>query len=250
MIETATFDDVLLLRLAHGKASAFDIELLDELQRRFDGAASSGARAIVLTGTGGIFSAGVDLFRLTKEGRPYVERFVPLLSAMLESLFMVPVPVVSAVNGHAIAGGFILNAAADYRIMAAGNGRIGVTELLVGVPFPALAFEIVRFATPSHHVEELVYTGKTVLPDEALAKGLVDEVVDATSLQERALTVARQLAAIPPKAFAIVKRQLRSPFVARARELAREDRQSLDIWADPATHEHIRGYLERTVAKK
>ena len=248
MIETATYDDVLVLRLAHGKASAFDIELLEALQRRFED--TKGARAVVLTGTGSIFSAGVDLFRLTKEGRPYVERFVPALSAMLESLFTLPVPVVAAVNGPAIAGGVILNAAADYRIMAAGNGRIGVPELLVGVPFPALALEIVRFATPSHHIEEFVYTGKTVLPDEALAKGIVDEVVDATSLQDRALALARQFAAVPAKAFAITKRQLRAPFVARARELAQEDRQSLDIWADPATHEHIRGYLERTVAKK
>jgi enoyl-CoA hydratase len=245
MIETSRHDDVLVLRLAHGKASAFDVELLDELQQRFT---NVDARAVVLTGTGSIFSAGVDLYRLTKEGRPYVERFVPLLSSMLETLFTCPVPVVSAVNGHAIAGGFILNAVADYRIMAAGDGRIGVPELLVGVPFPALALEIVRFATPG--VEEMVYTGKTVLPEEALAKGIVHEIVDPGALLDRALTVARQLAAIPPRSFQITKAQLRGPAVERARSLSKQDMQSLDIWADAKTHDHIRDYMQRTVGKK
>src|SRR5687768_15040263 len=118
MIERTERDGISILRLAHGKASAFDLELLEELQRHFQSETSG---ALVLTGTGGIFSAGVDLFRLTREGRPYVEHFVPALVSMLEAIFMMNTPVVSAVNGHAIAGGFILNAAADYRIMAAGN---------------------------------------------------------------------------------------------------------------------------------
>ena len=241
MIERTERDGISILRLAHGKASAFDLELLEELQRHLESEMSG---AIVLTGTGSIFSAGVDLFRLTREGRPYVEKFVPALVSMLEAIFTMNTPVVSAVNGHAIAGGFILNAAADYRIMAAGNGRIGIPELLVGVPFPALALEIVRFATAQQHIEEFVYTGKTVLPDEALAKGIVDEVVEPAAMLDRAIAVARQLAAIPRQAFRIAKQQLRRPYVDRARSLAAADRDALEVWADPGTHEHIRAYLE------
>ena len=247
MIERTERDGISILRLAHGKASAFDLELLEELQRHFESETSG---AMVLTGTGNIFSAGVDLFRLTREGRSYVENFVPALVSMLEAVFTMSTPVVSAVNGHAIAGGFILNAAADYRIMAAGNGRIGIPELLVGVPFPALALEIVRFSTAPQHVEELVYTGKTVLPDEALAKGIVDEVVDPAALLDRAIAVARQFAAIPRQAFRIVKQQLRQPSVERARSLAGADREALEVWADPGTHEHIRAYLDRTVGRR
>src|SRR5215203_2323893 len=101
---------VVVLRLNHGKASAFDLELLGELSKRFT---EPDSRAIVLTGTGSIFSAGVDLIRLTKEGRTYVERFVPALSRTLETLFTCPVPVVSAVNRDVIAGGYTLKAAAD-----------------------------------------------------------------------------------------------------------------------------------------
>ena len=62
--------------------------------------------------------------------------------------------VVAAVNGHAIAGGCVLQRCADRRIAARGGGRIGVTELLVGVPFPPLAFEVMRFATPPRYFAE------------------------------------------------------------------------------------------------
>ena len=81
MIARSEHEGVLTLRLAHGKASALDVELLDALARELDGAAED-VRAIVLTGTGSIFSAGVDLIRLTQEGADYVRRFLPLLSRL------------------------------------------------------------------------------------------------------------------------------------------------------------------------
>src|SRR5215470_10036601 len=115
MIERSQHDGILTLRLAHGKASALDVELLDALLRELDSVAED-VRALVLTGTGSIFSAGVDLFRLTREGADYVRRFLPLLSRVLRALFTFPRPVVAAVNGHAIAGGCILALAADARL--------------------------------------------------------------------------------------------------------------------------------------
>src|SRR4051812_22503253 len=107
MIERTQQDGVLTLRLAHGKVSALDVELLDALLRELDGVAED-VRALVLTGTGSIFSAGVDLFRLTRDGADYVRRFLPLLSRFFRALFAFPRPVVGAVNGHAIAGGCVI----------------------------------------------------------------------------------------------------------------------------------------------
>ncbi|MBK5260635.1 MAG: enoyl-CoA hydratase/isomerase family protein [Thermoanaerobaculia bacterium] len=248
MIERSDRDGILTLRLAHGKASVFDLELMEALDAQLAGAAN--ARALILTGTGSIFSAGVDLFRLTNEGEPYVRRFIPALTRMLETLFTLPIPVVAAVNGHAIAGGCILTAAADYRIMAAGNGRIGAPELLVGVPFPAIALETLRFAWPNEHIEELVYLGKTVLPDEALAKGVIDEIAEPPQLIDRANTIATTLAAIPSASFRIVKRQLRTPVIERTRQFENADRESVEIWCASSTHDHIRSYLSRTVHRK
>jgi enoyl-CoA hydratase len=225
------------LRLAHGKASAMDVELLEALTGTLNDYRD--APAIILTGTGTIFSAGVDLFRLVDEGESYVDRFFPLLSDCIRTLFELPVPVVAATNGHAIAGGCILVCACDYRLMARGNGRIGVPELLVGVPFPDIALKVMQFAVPN--VARHVLTGRTYLPDAALAAGMIDEVVAPEQLLEQASRKALELAKIQPVSFALTKRALRG---ARP-----DDAAALRVWKDGATHQYIRNYLEKTVKK-
>lgn len=250
MIIRTDRDGVAVLQLNHGKASALDLELLEETRRQLATIAASDARAVVITGTGNIFSAGVDLFRLVEEGAPYVERFFPAMTDAFHDIFLFPRPVVAAVNGHAIAGGAIINAAADYRMMAAGNGRIGMPELVVGVPFPALALEVARFGVPGRHLQEMIYTGKTVAPDEALRRGMIDEIVDAAALLDRAIAVAADLGSRPRDAFRLTKRQLREPFNDRARNFATADREAMELWSSPKTHEAIRAYLSKTVGRK
>lgn len=247
MIEREMDDGILTLRLAHGKASAMDVELLEALGREID--ALGDARAVILTGTGGIFSAGVDLFRVTDGGKDYVDRFLPLLSSFVRALFALPVPVVAAVNGHAIAGGGVMTLAADYRLMAEGSGRIGVPELLVGVPFPAAPLEVVRFAVSPDRVQALIYTGRTLPPDEARAFGIVDEVVPADALLPRAREVAAQLAALPPEVFRMTKQALRAEALARMDGAAEYDRAAHSIWAAPQTHARIRDYVQRTMRR-
>ena len=249
MIERSQHDGILTLRLAHGKASALDVELLDALLRELDGVAED-VRALILTGTGSIFSAGVDLFRIPQGGADYVRRFLPLLSRLVRTLFAFPRPVVAAANGHAIAGGCVLVLAADARLMAAGAGRIGLPELLVGVSFPAAALEVVRFAVPRDKVQSLLYTGRTLPPPEALAAGLVDEVVAPDDLPARAREVARQLALIPPQAYRLTKQSLRAVALERMDRAGEpQDRAALEVWSAAETHAHVREYLRRTLGK-
>jgi enoyl-CoA hydratase len=251
MFEREEREGIVTLRLAHGKASAMDIEMMEGLEAQLDELARSSARAVILTGTGTIFSAGVDLFRVVSGGEDYATRFLPRLASAIRKLFEFPKPVVAAANGHAIAGGCILVAACDYRIMSAGPGRIGVPELLVGVPFPAFAIEVVRFVVPRERLQEVVYTGKTFLPEEALERGLVDEVVEPDALAERARALALQLASIPPEAFRLTKRQLRVSALSHADHLGTwSDAQALAVWSAPETRERIRAYLEKTVGRK
>lgn len=249
MIQRERQGDVLILRLAHGKASALDVELCEAIVEQIEESMREGPSAIVLTGSGSIFSAGVDLFRLTREGAPYVERFLPALERAIRAVFELEAPLVVAVNGHAIAGGCILAAAGDLRLMAAGKGRIGAPELLVGVPFPTAALEVLRFVVPPQHVQKLVYTGATLTPEEALGHGLVDEVVAPEELVTRAVHLAHTLGAIAPEAFAAAKRQLRSRVTA-AIDASTASHETLRVWSDPATHARINAYLEKTVARK
>ncbi len=168
MIEIKVSDGIALVTLQHGKVNALDIEFCAALAARFKDLAASDAKAVVLTGQGKAFSAGVDLRRLSDGGADYIRKFLPALHALYDAVFFYPKPVVAAINGHAIAGGAVLAACADRRIMAQGTGRIGVTELLVGVPFPALAFEIVRFAVPPRFLAEVTLSGATYDTDAAL----------------------------------------------------------------------------------
>src|SRR5262245_53277311 len=140
MFEVSHRGEVTLLRLDHGKANALDLELCTSLTAELERLKTESG-AIVLCGSGKIFSAGVDLLRLLAEGADYVHAFLPALSEMFEKVFFYPKPVVAALNGHAIAGGCVLACAGDRRLMAGASGRIGVTELLVGVPFPPIALK-------------------------------------------------------------------------------------------------------------
>src|SRR5262245_2184842 len=247
MIARSQHEGVLTLRLAHGKANALDVELLDALARELDGA-SEDVRALVLTGTGSIFSAGVDLFRFTQGGADYVRHFLPLLSRSLRTLFTFPRPVVAAVNGHAIAGGCVIALAADVRLMADGDGRIGLPELLVGVPFPTVALEVVRFAVPREKLQSLIYTGRTLTAREALEAGLIGEVVPPDALPSRAQEIARELALIPPPVYRLTKQSLRAEALKRIEQGGEAlDRAALELWSAAETHAQIREYLRCTL---
>lgn len=245
MIHREQHDSVTVLRVEHGKVQALDLELCHELADAFEHVDEWDAtRAVVLVGTGGAFSAGVDLKRVLDGGAAYTDQFLPALDRALGALFRCPKPVIAALNGHAIAGGYALACAADIRIMARGKGRVGMPELAVGVPFPWLALETVRLATPVEHLQELLYLGETYNADDALARGLVDEALEPDGLMRRALEVAQRLARVQPAAFALTKRQLRQSSIETwKRQQAHETMVRL-AWAAPETAAAIRAYLE------
>ncbi|MGE0038299.1 MAG: enoyl-CoA hydratase/isomerase family protein [Xanthobacteraceae bacterium] len=250
MIELGYHADIAILRMAHGRANAMSTEFCRALTARLAELRTAPARAVILTGTGRIFSAGVDLPRLIEGGVPYVREFLPALNEMLAAVFSYSKPVVAAINGHAIAGGCVLACAADRRVMAKEAGRIGVTELLVGVPFPAAAMEIMRHATAPQYFEHAIFNGATFAPEEAMARGLVDEIVEPEQLQGRALSVAIALAALSPAAFALSKRQTRQPSLDRLeRDGSRIDDEVMQIWCAHDTLDRIRDYVTRTLKK-
>jgi len=250
MIEITEHDGIAIVTLVHGKANALDTEFCAAIIKAFAKLQRSPARAVVLTGRGGIFSAGVDLIRARDGGARYVRKFLPVLNKMFDAVFHFPKPVVAAISGHAIAGGCVLACCADRRIMALESGRIGVTEILVGVPFPALAFEIMRQATPPYFFSESVLSGATFPADAAAHRGWINDAVEPALLMERALVAARELANLSPAAFTQTKIQIRQPAIERLK-LSGEavDKVVTEIWAAPSTLTYIRDYVARTLGK-
>jgi enoyl-CoA hydratase len=234
--------DVAVLRIDHGKANTLDSDSCRELVLRLEEA--SQARAVVLTGTGRIFSAGVDLKRIHDGGAAYVSEFLPLLSDALLAVFGFARPVVAALNGPAIAGGAVLAAACDHRVL--GSGTIGVTELLVGVPFPLSALEILRCAYGSAPLPALTYSGEVHGGEDALARGLVDELAD--DVLERALAVATRLGELPAEPFAHTKAQIRQPFHERIAEHRHTDDPEVErLWRAPAALAAVKSYVDKVL---
>lgn len=252
MIDVRIDDGVAVVTMSHGKANALDIEFCEALAVLFrELRASTDIKAIVLTGRGKMFSAGVDLKRLSAGGAEYVTQFLPKLHALYEAVFFHPKPVIAAINGHAIAGGAVLAACADRRVMARDSGgRVGITELQVGVPLPALAFEIVRFAVPSRYLPEFALGGGTYVTEEAFAKGWVDELVDGWELMPRATRLAKYHAALSPEAYAQTKAQIRQPVAdAFAKNGAATDEAVTAIWTTNATLARVTAYVAKTLIK-
>ena len=230
-------DGIAVVRLAHGKVNALDLELLHAITDTFAELDRGDAAAVVFTGDGPAFSAGVDLWRILDGGAAYGREFLPALDAAFLAVFGIGKPTVAAINGHAIAGGAILAAACDQRVMSAGT--IGVTELLVGVPFPTTALDILGYAWGAPAARRAVLTGATLRPDEALPAGHIDQIGTISA----AIARARRLAGIPADAFRLTKAQLQAgipgPVEPRVAEL----------WQRAVEDGRIGRYMGRTVKR-
>jgi enoyl-CoA hydratase len=243
VIETTKDGDVAVLTLNHGPVNALDLELLTALPGAL---AETGDAPVVLTGAGRCFSAGVDLKRIVDGGRQYVEEFLPALSTAVLAVFDHPRPVVAAVNGHALAGGCVLAAACDVRLMS--GGTIGLTELAAGVPFPTVPLEVMRYAAGAA-VNRMVLTAARLDAAEAHRIGLVDEVV-TDDLLAAAVRSASELAATPAAVYARAKQQLHEPALTRiAARRETDDPGVLALWADQETAAFLRDFLVRLSAR-
>jgi enoyl-CoA hydratase len=233
--------DVAVVRLEHGKVNALDIELLraiSETMRDLDPSV-----AVVLTGSGRAFSAGVDLRRIADGGPSYAEEFLPALSDAFLAVFDCPRPVVAAINGHALAGGCVFAAAADLRLMS--GGSIGLTELLVGVQFPTVPLEISRYAFGSR-AGRLALTGETFAADVALRMGLIDEIVTPEDLLTEAVRRAGALARIPVGVYAATKEQLHRSTRQRIDERRPvDDQAAANVWMSEPTRANITDFIDR-----
>jgi enoyl-CoA hydratase len=251
MIQLEQRGNVTILRLVRGKGNALNIELGRALIDALDEIERGSTKAAVLTGQGSVFGAGVDLPALVAGGPDYVREFLPLMEHGFERLATFPKPLVAAVNGHAIAGGAIIMLTCDQRLLACGTARIGLTEVLVGVVFPAWPLEIARFATPPEHFQTLIMTGRTWQPDDALARGLVDELVEPARLIDRACEVAEEMAAVPAETFRETKHRVRRPmFEAALRQAAIERDEMLSHWSSQETLEQMGAFAARAIKRK
>jgi enoyl-CoA hydratase len=228
--------DVAVVRIDRPPANALVPQLAEEGAAVMAQLREDEPGAVVLTGTGGVFSAGADLKLVPTLDADGQKAMVMGINRLATAWYGFPRPVVGAINGHAIAGGMVLAMCTDHRVGST-EGKLGFTEVKAGVPYPAVAIGVVRAELEPRAVRDLVLSGRLVDPEEALRLGLVDELAEPGDVLDRALAVARERAALPAGAYGRIKRQLRGAFLDWAeRVVAEEDEPLLDAgWTSGET---------------
>lgn len=195
--------------------------------------AEAGDRPLLLTGQGRAFSAGLDLKALVKMSVDDFGAFLEDLEALGRELFLHPAPTIASINGHCVAGGYLLAACCEYRIAPAEDRvRFGLPAVRLGLQYPPSILNALRFALDRRAADEILLGAESFGAYRALELGMVDELVD--DVEAASIAWLEQRAALPAEAYAATKRSLRLNYATVSDEEARRFRDDvIPSWADP-----------------
>lgn len=218
---------VAVIRLDDGKANAISHEVVDALHEALDRAEAE-ARAVVIVGREGRFSAGFHLPTMTA-GTTEMRGLVGAGAELLLRLYLLPRPVVVACTGHALAAGALILLVGDVRVGAAGDHKIGLNEVAIGMQLPIFAVELARDRLLPTAFTAATMGAEIYDPAGAAAVGYLDRVVPADDLLAAAIAEAARLAELRTGAFAETKVRARTTTADFARSTLTEDLESIEV---------------------
>jgi len=229
------------------KRNAISFQLVDELMRALDDTENSGAQALILTGAGKAFCAGMDLDELKSlVGKTHEENVKDSarMAEMFRRLYEYPLPTIAAVNGAAVAGGTGLATMCDFTLSVP-EAKFGYTEVRIGF-VPAIVSSILVWQVGHKIARDLLLTGRLFDSTEAHRYGLVNEIVEPSNLMSRIQELARQILANSPSSVRATKRLINS-FIAKQLDQqiaeAIEDNARIRTTAD--FREGVASFLEK-----
>jgi methylglutaconyl-CoA hydratase len=229
------------------KRNAISAQMIAELLSAFDDVEASRARALILTGSGRAFCAGMDLDGLRAIASQSPEQHLEdsrRMAKMFYRIYSFPKPVITAVNGGAIAGGCGIATLADFTL-AAPEAKFGYTEVKIGF-IPALVSVFLRRQIGEKRARDLLLSGRIIDASEAFQLGLVTEIVTAERLPARAREIAAAVITASPTSIARTKRLLLSydqRAIEAELELAVQENASIRATAD--FREGVTSFLEK-----
>lgn len=244
--------DVAIVELNRPRAHAINTLMANELSQCFaDLDAASHVSAAVLTGSGTILSAGLDLKELYEYSEDELDRFWQAFGRMVKDLSRFSKPLVAAVNGHAPAAGCVLALCCDYRIMAQEGGRIGLNEVAVGVVLPEPVVELARFTVGSERASHMVLNATLMDPEEAHTFGLVNELCPSDLLVEVCEKRIQKWLAFDQTAWRAAKAAVRKPLIERL-EMPFPEAYGATVrhWWSPETRQALGEQIARLSSKK
>jgi len=218
-------DSVAWITMDDGKVNALSPSMFAGLNAALDRAEADHA-VVVLRGRSGIFSAGFDL-KVLRGGGPDA---LPMLQSgfeLAERMLAFPTPVVVACAGHAIAMGAFVVLSADYRIGVTGPYRVTANEVAIGLTMPRAAVEICRQRLGPAQFNRAVILAEVFSPEEAVAAGFFDRVVEPADLEGTVREVTHMLRGLDPQAHRLTKQRARARLLHDLRAAIDEDNLEL-----------------------
>lgn len=210
-------DRIATIAMDDGKVNALSVEMLGALHAALDQAERDGA-VVVLTGREGYFSAGFDL-KVFAGGD--VEQILTMLrggATLAERILGFPTPVLLVASGHTVAAGAFLALAADVRIAAEGDFRVGLNEVQIGLTVPQFVVELARQRLHPGQLARAVIDAAIYDPREAVAVGYYDWAVPAGELRAAGMREAARLAQLDRGAHTATKLRVRGDALAAVRK--------------------------------
>jgi len=229
--------------------NAMNRELLDELARAHEQLCVDGAKAVVISGRDGLFSAGLDVPALLGKPRSEVEALWTSFFRLMSDVAASPVPVAAAITGHAPAGGAVLALHCDYRVANDGDFGIGLNEVRVGLPVPVSILQMLEFVVGSRQAMLLASSGTLLSPAAALAVGFVDELAPAGAAVGAAIAWCRAQSELPPLAMNATRLAAKDVIIARARDNERFVVTATDYWFSTETQTEMQKLVDSLRAK-
>lgn len=251
-IITKVEDHIMHILLDRGKSNAMHLEMVDELiEVVIDAKNNPSVEGIILTGKEHFFTSGLDLITLYDYDRDQMENFWKSFMMLVRELVAFPKPSVAAVTGHSPAGGCVLAICCDYRVMADGEYIIGLNEVPVGIVVPQNIFSLYSFWLGHSIAYRSLLEGKLFKPSEALAIGLLDEVVSFDRIQNAAIRKVKAVSQFEKNAWQSSKLNFRKDlidsFSAGHEELIK---QVLEQWWRPSTRAILKTIIENLTQNK
>ncbi len=245
-------DKLAIIRLNRPKSNAINLEMIQDLKQCFENLeADPQVGAVILTGQGHFFSAGLDLIALYQLNKVETEQFWHHFLSLSAQLTAFKKPMIAAINGYSPAGGCVLALACDARIMAEGNYVIGLNEVPVGIIVPNSIFQVYAYWIGKAQASRALLEGKLFNPSEALAAGLIDEIVDQDRILTQAEKLARKYMAFEPNTWQQSKLNVRRELIEITRADHREDLQKmLEQWWSDSTQAIVKNIIDSLQQKK
>ena len=213
MINRMIRGEVHELRLNRPPVNALSPDLLRFLADEVRQSPTLGARALVLSGREGMFSAGLDVPVLIELDQDELGRALAAFFDAIKALASSAVPVAAAITGHSPAGGAVLSLCCDWRVMAEGDYAIGLSEARIGIPVPRIVADLATRAVGRRVGEALCVSGKLLNPVEALEVGFVDELAPVGDVVAVAQRWCEHIIEAPEQALAETRSLLRRDLV-------------------------------------